>query len=154
MYEGRYELMGEQKYTKEDVLRLAKELNVRFIRLQFTDILGIIKNVSIPVQQLEKALSGELMFDGSSIEGFVRIEESDMYLKPDPNTFVVYPWGEKGCGVVARLICDIYKSDGTPFEGCPRLTLKRVLAEAQEMGFTMNVGPEAEFFLFLKDANE
>ncbi|HHV71077.1 MAG TPA: type I glutamate--ammonia ligase [Clostridia bacterium] len=145
--------MGEQKYTKEDVLRLAKELNVRFIRLQFTDILGIIKNVSIPVQQLEKALSGELMFDGSSIEGFVRIEESDMYLKPDPNTFVVYPWGEKGCGVVARLICDIYKSDGTPFEGCPRLTLKRVLAEAQEMGFTMNVGPEAEFFLFLKDAN-
>lgn len=145
--------MDSKKYTKEDILRLAKDLNVRFVRLQFTDILGIIKNVSIPVSQLNKALNGEMMFDGSSIEGFVRIEESDMYLKPDPDTFGIFPWKQNNSGTVARLICDVYKSDDTPFEGCPRLTLKKVLAEAEDLGFTMNVGPEAEFFLFLKDQN-
>lgn len=136
--------------VKKEILEKAKELDVQFIRLQFTDIFGVLKNVAITVHQLEKALDGELMFDGSSIEGFVRIEESDMYLKPDPSTFVVFPWRPQQ-GAVARLICDVYNSDGTPFEGCPRNTLKRVIAEAKEMGYTMNVGPEAEFFLFHTD---
>ncbi len=136
--------------TKEDVLIKAKEADVKFIRLQFTDIFGILKNVAITVEQLEKALDGEMMFDGSSIEGFVRIEESDMYLIPDPNTFAVFPWRPRE-GSVARLICDVYKHDGSPFEGCPRYNLKKVLAEAAEMGYTMNVGPEAEFFLFHTD---
>ena len=140
------------KYEKEDVKRLVDKFNVKFIRLQFTDILGAIKNVAIPVDQLEKALDGELMFDGSSIEGFVRIEESDMYLKPDPSTFAILPWRPKE-GAVARLICDIYTSDGEPFEGCPRCTLKRVTKEAEEMGFVMNAGPEPEFFLFNRDEN-
>ncbi|NPV26042.1 MAG: type I glutamate--ammonia ligase [Firmicutes bacterium] len=135
---------------KEQVLALAKELDVKFVRLQFTDILGVLKNVSITVEQLQKALDGELMFDGSSIEGFVRIEESDMLLKPDPNTFLAFPWSPRE-GVTARLICDVYNPDGTPFEGCPRNTLKRVLAEAAELGYIMNVGPEAEFFLFQRD---
>jgi len=138
--------------SKEDVLKLAKENDVKFIRLQFTDILGIVKNVAITVEQLGKALDGELMFDGSSIEGFVRIEESDMYLRPDPNTFVIFPWRPRE-GAVARLICDIYNPDGTPFAGDPRGNLKRVLAEAAQLGLTMNVGPEAEFFLFHKDEN-
>lgn len=136
--------------TAKDVLKRAKELDVRFIFLQFTDILGVLKNVAIPVNQLPKALDGELMFDGSSIEGFVRIEESDMYLRPDPSTFVVFPWRPRE-GAEARMICDVYNPDGTPFAGCPRNTLKRVLAEAAEMGFSMKVGPEAEFFLFQTD---
>ncbi|GAW91961.1 type I glutamate--ammonia ligase [Calderihabitans maritimus] len=133
--------------TKEDVLRKAKDLDVQFIRLQFTDIFGVLKNVAITIDELEKALDGELMFDGSSIEGFVRIEESDMYLRPDPNTFTIFPW-RPNQGAVARLICDVYNPDGTPFEGCPRGILKKVIAEAAEMGYTMNVGPELEFFLF------
>ncbi len=139
------------KFTREDITRLAKEENVKYIRLQFTDILGTIKNVEIPVSQLEKALDNKMMFDGSSIEGFVRIEESDMLLTPDLDTWVVFPWtAEKG--KVARLICDIYKTDGTPFEGDPRNNLKRVLAEARELGFTnFNLGPEPEFFLFKLD---
>lgn len=137
--------------TKEDVLIKAKEADVKFVRLQFTDIFGVLKNVAITVEQLEKALDGEMMFDGSSIEGFVRIEESDMYLIPDPNSFAIFPWRPRE-GSVARLICDVYNHDGTPFEGCPRNTLKRALAEAAELGFTLNVGPEAEFFLFLTDA--
>jgi len=109
-----------------------------------------LKNVSITVEQLDKALDNELMFDGSSIEGFVRIEESDMYLHPDPSTFVVFPWKPRD-GAVARLICDIYNADGTPFIGDPRHVLRRVLAEAADMGYSMNVGPEAEFFLFHVD---
>ncbi|MFZ5824406.1 MAG: type I glutamate--ammonia ligase [Bacillota bacterium] len=128
-----------------------KELDVRFIRLQFTDILGVIKNVDIPVEQLPKALDGQLLFDGSSIEGFVRIEESDMLLKPDPTTFAVFPWQEQGEGATARLICDIYNADGTPFVGDPRGTLKRICAEAAAMGYVMNVGPEPEFFLFQRE---
>lgn len=135
---------------KKQVLEKAKELNVKFVRLQFTDIYGVLKNVAITVEQLEKALDGELMFDGSSIEGFTRIEESDMYLKPDPNTFLVFPWRPKD-GAVARLICDVYKPDGTPFEGDPRYVLKKTLKEAADMGYTMYVGPEAEFFMFLVD---
>ncbi|MEE6449223.1 type I glutamate--ammonia ligase [Gottfriedia acidiceleris] len=139
------------KFTKEDIFRISKEQNVKYIRLQFTDLLGIIKNVEIPVSQLEKALDNKMMFDGSSIEGFVRIEESDMYLFPDLDTWVVFPWtAEKG--KVARLICDIYNADGTPFEGDPRNNLKRMLKEMEALGFTdFNLGPEPEFFLFKLD---
>ncbi|NMA14612.1 MAG: glutamine synthetase, partial [Clostridia bacterium] len=136
----------------EDILDQALEQDVRFVRLQFTDIFGVLKNVSITIEQLEKALKGELIIDGSAIEGFVRIEESDMYLKPDPATFVTLPWRPKE-GAVARMICDVYKADHTPFPGCPRNNLKRVLKEAAEMGYTVNVGPEAEFFLFTLDDN-
>ncbi|WP_339162461.1 type I glutamate--ammonia ligase [Siminovitchia sp. FSL W7-1587] len=134
--------------NREKVLEMVREHNVRYIRLQFTDLFGTIKNVEIPVSQLPKALDNKMMFDGSSIEGFVRIEESDMYLYPDLDTFVIFPWtSEKG--KVARLICDIYHPDGTPFEGDPRNNLKRVLKEMEELGFTdFNVGPEPEFFLF------
>ncbi|WML27275.1 type I glutamate--ammonia ligase [Neobacillus sp. OS1-33] len=139
------------KYSRDDIKRLAVEENVKFIRLQFTDILGTIKNVEIPISQLEKALDNKMMFDGSSIEGFVRIEESDMLLYPDLNTWVVFPWtAEKG--KVARLICDIYTPEGTPFEGDPRNNLRRVLREMEELGFTnFNLGPEPEFFLFKLD---
>lgn len=136
--------------TSDDVRSLVREYGVKFIRLQFTDIFGVLKNVSIPVEQLDKALNNELMFDGSSIEGFVRIEESDMYLRPDPSTFVIFPWKPRE-GAVARLICDIYNSDGTPFIGDPRNVLRRAIAEADAMGYSMNVGPEAEFFLFHVD---
>lgn len=139
--------------TKEEILRAAREQNVRFVRLQFSDILGIIKNVAIPVSRLEDALDNKVMFDGSSIEGFTRIEESDMNLRPDYSTFVVFPWRKSESGAVARLICDVYRPDGTPFPGDPRYALKRVLSEAKQMGFSVNVGPEAEFFLFLKDAS-
>jgi glutamine synthetase len=139
------------KFTREDITRMAEEQNVKFIRLQFTDILGTIKNVEIPISQLEKALDNKMMFDGSSIEGFVRIEESDMYLYPDLDTWVVFPWtAEKG--KVARLICDIYNPDGTPFAGDPRNNLRRIIKEMQDLGFSdFNLGPEPEFFLFKLD---
>ncbi len=139
------------KFTKEDIKRIVKDKNVKFIRLQFTDILGTIKNVEIPLSQLDKALDNKMMFDGSSIEGFVRIEESDMYLRPDLDTFMIFPWtAEKG--KVARLICDIARPDGTPFEGDPRSNLKRMLKQMEELGFTgFNLGPEPEFFLFKLD---
>lgn len=136
---------------KEQIMEKVKEENVRYIRLQFTDLFGTVKNVEIPVSQLPKALNNKMMFDGSSIEGFVRIEESDMYLYPDLNTFVIFPWDSER-GKVARLICDIYNPDGTPFEGDPRNNLKRVLKEMEDLGFTsFNVGPEPEFFLFKLD---
>ncbi|MFC3039993.1 type I glutamate--ammonia ligase [Virgibacillus xinjiangensis] len=142
--------MGK-KLTKDEIVQQIKEENVRFIRLQFTDMLGTIKNVEIPLSQLDKALDNKMMFDGSSIEGFVRIEESDMYLYPDLDTFVVFPWtSEKG--KVARFICDIYNADGTPFEGCPRYNLKRNLKKMEELGFdSFNIGTEPEFFLFKLD---
>ncbi len=139
------------KYTKEDILRLAKEQNVRFIRLQFTDILGCMKNVAITINQLEKALNNECMADGSSIEGFVRVEESDMYLYPDYDSFVVLPWDHERYGTTARLICDVYNADRTPFIGDPRNVLKRAIEKADKMGYTFNVGPELEFFLFYND---
>ncbi len=139
---------------KASILTRVKEDNVKFIRLQFTDILGVLKAIAITDDQLEKALDGELMFDGSSIEGFVRIEESDMYLRPDPNTFLVLPWMNPGSEArTARLICDIYDTDGKPFMGCPRQCLQRVSREAAEMGYNMQVGPEPEFFMFQKDEN-
>jgi glutamine synthetase len=139
-------------YTREDILRIAQQENVAYIRLQFTDLLGMIKNVEIPRTQLAKAVENKMMFDGSSIEGFVRIEESDMYLYPDLDTWVIYPWTGAGAEKVAGLICDVYNPDGTPFAGDPRGVLKRVLQEAAELGFTsFNVGPEPEFFLFQTD---
>ncbi|MFD1851828.1 type I glutamate--ammonia ligase [Oceanobacillus bengalensis] len=137
--------------NREEILEMVKENNVHYIRLQFTDLFGTIKNVEIPVSQLTKALDNKMMFDGSSIEGFVRIEESDMYLYPDLDTFVIFPWSSEK-GKVARFICDVYHPDGTPFEGDPRNNLKRVLKEMEELGFTnFNVGPEPEFFLFKLD---
>ncbi len=139
-------------FSKEDILRIAKEQDVKFVRLQFTDIFGILKNVAITVEQLEKALDNKCMFDGSSIEGFVRIEESDMYLRPDINTLAIFPWRPQA-GKVARLICDVYNPDGTPFEGDPRYILKRAIKKATDMGYDeFNVGPECEFFLFLTDS--
>lgn len=133
--------------TKADILDFAGKYNVRFLRLQFTDILGVNKNVEIPRSQFEKALDGDILFDGSSIEGFVRIEESDMLLVPDLSTFVVFPWGDTESRV-ARLICDVHRPDGTPFAGDPRQVLKRQIARAAEMGYSMNAGMEAEFFMF------
>jgi len=141
------------KYSKEDILKMAEEKNVRFIRMQFTDILGIVKNVAITVKQLEDALDNKIMFDGSSIDGFTRIQESDMYLRPDYDTFTIFPWRPEKDGAVARLICDVYMPDGTPFSGGPRNVLKKALKEAEEMGYEMNVGPEPEFFLFQLDEN-
>ena len=137
-------------YSKEDILAMVEENGVKFIRLQFTDILGTLKNVAITDRQLEKALNNHCMFDGSSINGFVRVEESDMYLRPDLDTFVIFPWRSQQ-GKVARLICDVYMPDGTPFEGDPRYILKKAINKAKDMGYTMNVGPECEFFLFEVD---
>lgn len=141
--------MKRKTLSKEEVMKIAKKENVGSIRLMFMDLTGINKNVEIPVQDLEDALEGKMMFDGSSIEGFARIEESDMYLMPDPTTFVVLPWsnGKK----VARLICDVNNPDGSPFAGCPRQMLKRIIKEAADMGYAMAAGPEAEFFLFQQD---
>ncbi len=133
--------------TNEDVLGSIEENQVRFLRLQFVDIGGMVKNVGIPVSQAEKALKSGIAFDGSSIEGFVRIEESDMILKPDLSTYRILPWDVSG-GKVARLICDVYKPNGKPFEGDPRYVLKRAMQEAAKRGFIMNMGPEIEFFLF------
>ncbi len=139
--------------TKADILNLAEKENVRYIRLQFTDLLGTVKNVEIPFSQLPKALDNKMMFDGSSIEGFVRIEESDMYLYPDLDTWMIFPWVIEH-GKVGRLICDIYNPDGTPFQGDPRRILKNMLRKAEDMGFTsMKVGAEPEFFLFKTDDN-
>ena len=140
------------KYTKADILRMVKEDDVEFIRLQFTDIFGDLKNVAITSSQIEKALDNKIMFDGSSIEGFARIEESDMYLYPDLDTFCIFPWRPQQ-GKVARIICDIYTADRHPFEGDPRYVLKKALKEAADMGYIMNVGPECEFFLFQTDEN-
>ena len=137
-------------YTREDILEMVEEEDVGFIRLQFTDIYGTMKNMAVTVSQLEKVLNNECMFDGSSIEGFSRTEESDMYLYPDLNTFEIFPWRPQQ-GKVARFICDVHRPDGTPYESDPRCVLKKVIREAREMGYTMNAGPECEFFLFHTD---
>ena len=139
--------------TRAEILKTVNKEKVRFLRLQFTDLEGTLKNVEVPKSQFGKALDGQIMFDGSSIEGFVRIEESDMLLIPDYDTFQVNPWANPDGSKVARLICDVHRPDGSPFEGCPRLALKRQIEEAKKMRYKMVVGPEAEFFLFQKDAN-
>ena len=140
------------KFSKEDIIRRVEEEDIQFIRMQFTDIFGQLKNVAITASQIEKALDNQIMMDGSSIEGFVRIEESDQYLYPDLDTFAILPWRPQ-YGKVARLICDVHNPDGTAFVGDPRNVLKRVLKRAQDMDFTFNAGPELEFFLFQTDEN-
>lgn len=141
-----------KNYTKEDILRLVEEEDIEFIRLQFTDLFGNMKNIAITASQLEKALNNKCMFDGSSIDGFVRIEESDMLLYPDLSTLAIFPWRPQQ-GKVARLICDVHRPGGEPFEGDPRYILKRAIKEAADMGYTFEVGPECEFFLFHTDDN-
>lgn len=140
------------RYTKQDIIRMIQDNDVEFIRLQFTDIFGTLKNVAITASQIERALKNECMFDGSAIEGFVRIEESDMYLYPDLDTFQIFPWRPQQ-GKVARLICDVYRPNGEPFEGDPRYILKKVIKQAEDMGYSFEVGPECEFFLFHTDDN-
>ncbi|GAB3664850.1 type I glutamate--ammonia ligase [Halopiger thermotolerans] len=138
--------------AEEDVLEKIEEEDVDFLRLQFTDILGTVKNVAVPARQAEKAFTEGIYFDGSSIEGFVRIQESDMRLVPDPDTFAVLPWRNDNDGVSARMICDVYDtSTGEPFEGDPRRVLKNALERAEDMGYTVNFAPEPEFFLFEED---
>lgn len=145
--------MAKKNYSQADIRQMAKDENVRFLRLMFTDLFGIIKNVEVPISQLDKLLDNKLMFDGSSIDGFVRIEESDMYLYPDLSTWMVFPWGSEH-GKVARIICEVYSNDRKPFVGDPRNNLIRVLQEMKDAGFTdFNIGPEPEFFLLKLDEN-
>ena len=137
-------------YTKEDVFHMVREEDVQFIRMQFTDIFGQLKNVAVTASQIERAVNNEIMLDGSSIEGYVRIQESDQYLWPDLDTFAVLPWRPQ-YGKVARLICDVHNPDGASFMGDPRNVLKRTLLRAERLGYTFNIGPELEFFLFQTD---
>jgi glutamine synthetase len=134
--------------SKEYVLKMAKENDVRFIRLWFTDILGVLKSFAISIDELEGALEEGMGFDGSSIEGFARIDESDMVAKPDPDTFQILPWRPLEHNAVARMFCDILRPGGEPFEGDPRYVLKKNLKKAADLGFTFYVGPELEFFYF------
>ena len=145
--------MAKHVYTKEEVHQLVKDSNVHFLRLMFTDLLGVSKSVDLPISQLDKLLNNKIMFDGSSIDGFVRIEESDMYLYPDMSTWLVFPWGEEH-GKVARVICSVHTIDGKPFAGDPRNNLKRIVDKMHKLGFKhFNIGPEPEFFLFKTDEN-
>ena len=153
MTDFKYRRLDSKNFTEDDIRYFIKEYNIKFVKLQFVDINGQVKNMSIPSEHIDKALANELMLDGSSIKGFRSIETSDMYFYPDINTFQILPWRERDGVNAARLICDIHNSDGTPFEGCPRCNLKRVMKEAEKLGFSMNLGPEAEFFLFAKDKN-
>lgn len=141
-----------KNYTREDILRIVEEEDVEFIRLQFSDMFGNLKNIAVTANQLEKALDNRCMFDGSAIDGFVSIEESDMCLHPDLSTLAIFPWRPQQ-GKVARLICDVYHPDGRPFAGDPRQVLKRTVKEAEELGYILEVGPECEFFLFNTDEN-
>ena len=140
------------RYTKKDILKLVEEEDVEFIRLQFTDLFGSMNNLAITSSHLKKALDNKVMFDGSSIEGFVRVDESDLYLYPDYSTFAMFPWRPQH-GKVARLICDVYRPDGTCYEGDPRYLLKKVISEAEQEGYMFQVGPECEFFLYHLDDN-
>lgn len=151
MKEFKHTRLDNRQFMPEDIKNFIKEYNIKFIKLQFVDINGQVKNMTIPSEHIDKALANEMMLDGSSIKGFRSIETSDMFFYPDINSFQILPWREKDGITSARLICDIYNADGTPFEGCPRCNLKRVMKEAEKMGFSMNIGPEAEFFLFAKD---
>ena len=146
--------LNGSNYTDADIKRLIVEYNVQFIKLQFVDINGQVKNLAVPSEHIDRVLNNDIMLDGSSIKGFRNIETSDMFFYPDKNTFQILPWQEKDGRHSARLICDIYNSDGTPFEGCPRCNLKRLMSEAQKLGLSMNIGPEAEFFLFEKDEDD
>ncbi len=148
-----YKRLDGKDLSADDIKQIIKERNVRFIKLQFVDINGQVKNISIPASHIDKVLANEIMLDGSSIKGFRSIETSDMFFYPDKNTFEILPWRDMEGYESARIICDIYNADGTPFEGCPRCNLKRLMNEAKKLGFTMNMGPEAEFFLFSKDEN-
>ncbi|MCP1108865.1 type I glutamate--ammonia ligase [Ohessyouella blattaphilus] len=141
-----------RNYTREEIMELVEEEDVGFIRLQFTDIFGNMKNMAIPVNQLPKALDNRIVFDGSSIDGYARMEESDMYLYPDLNTFEIFPWRPQQ-GKVARFICNVYKTDGTPYSQDPRQVLAKAIAEAKELGLSFRVRPECEFFLFHTDEN-
>lgn len=141
-----------KNYTKEDIIRLVEDEDVEFIRLQFTDMFGSLKNIAVTASQLERVLDNKCMFDGSAIDGFAKIEESDMYLYPDYSTFEIFPWRPQQAKV-ARMICDVYLPNGKPFEGDPRYVLKRAIKEAAELGYTFDVGPECEFFLFHTDEN-
>ncbi len=142
------------KITKEFILNDAKEKNVEFVRLQFTDVFGLMKNVAVTTTQLEKVLDNDCMFDGSSIDGYVRIDESDMYLHPDLDSWEIFPWRTFSGKTTARLICSVYQSDNkTPFMGDPKNVLAKVMQQAEEMGYGFNVGPELEFFLFKRDEN-
>lgn len=140
------------KYTREDLHKIIEEKDIRFIRLQFTDVFGILKNITVTTSRLDKLLQEGCMFDGSSIDGFARIEESDMLLMPDINTFEIFPWSNPK-GRTARFICDVYTPDGQPYHGCPRNILKKQLKRAADLGFTLNIGPECEFFMFHRDAH-
>lgn len=145
--------MTKKAYTATEIKKIVEEENVQFLRLMFTDINGMLKNVEVPVDQIDKVLNNKVMFDGSSIDGFVRIEESDMLLIPDLSTFLIFPWGSEH-GKVARLICDVFTTDGEPFMGDPRNNLRRIVSEMEAAGFTeFDIGPEPEFFLFKLDAN-
>ena len=139
--------------SKEEIKHIVEENNIEFIKLEFCDINGIMKNLSVPCEQLDSVMNNEIMLDGSSIKGFRSIETSDMYFYPDLKTFAIIPWRSDDDVKVARFICDIHNADGTPFEGCPRCNLKKMIARAEKLGYTMNVGPEAEFFIFKKDEN-
>ena len=136
---------------RKRVLEQVKQDEVKFVSLQFTDLVGVVREVIIPVEQLEGALTDGVWFDGSSIEGFARIQESDLFLKPDLTTYSIVPWLTEN-GKTARLICDIYGANGESFAGDPRFVLKRIIAQATEMGFQYDVGPEPEFYLFRKEA--
>lgn len=140
------------RYTREDIIRMVEDEDVGFIRLQFTDVFGMMKNIAITATQLERALNNNCSFDGSGIDGFVRIEEEDMYLYPDLDTFRIFPWRPQ-TGKVARLICDIRNSKGEPFDGDCRYVLKKVLREAADMGYYLYVAPECEFCVFPCDAD-
>lgn len=135
----------------KDVFEKLEKDGIEFVNLQFTDLFGMVKSITIPARHLEDSLTHGTWFDGSSIEGFARIHESDMYLKPDPNTYAVLPWHSSDDGNTARFICDVHNPDRTPFEGDPRQILKRAIRDAREMGYDYNVGPEIEFFLFRKE---
>ena len=135
------------KYTKEDIFRIVEEEDVAFIRLQFCDIFGVPKNIAIAASQLESALNNQCMFDGVSVEGFVRSDESDMYLYPDLDSFEIYPWRPQS-GKVARMFCDVYTVAGEPFSGDSRYILKKVVEKGKSLGLNFKINPEAEFFLF------
>ncbi len=151
MKEFTHSRLDNKQFTGDEIKALIKEYNIKFIKLQFVDINGQVKNMSIPSEHIDKILANEIMLDGSSIKGFRSIETSDMFFYPDKNSFQILPWRGKDGINAARLICDIHNADGTPFEGCPRCNLKRLMSEAEKLGFSMNIGPEAEFFLFAKD---